>query len=182
MQGKRDHVSERRINQFIIDLGRYAKKSGNQVVAVFDGGPDIYPIREKEHGIIVVYSGQREHADDLIKRYLDTHKGEDILLVSTDRELDGYAQKLGLEYIDSYDFYQLMQERLAGVVEQETQLLDDDVLYKISEISDTDLDALMEAGSEKVMLKDEESERSRESKRHKMSKKDRQRLSKLKKI
>lgn len=179
---KSSHVSGKQINRFITDLGRYAKKSDNRVIAVFDGGPDIYPRRAKEPGIVVMHSGQREHADDLIKRYLDEHKGKDILLVSTDRELDGYAQKLGFEYIDSYDFHQLMRERLAGEVELSTTA--DDVPHKMSEGQDAELDELMEQASEDVHIKHEDRvlPGPPRHKENKLTKAQRRALKKLRKI
>lgn len=179
---KSKRVTDHQINRFIIRLGRYAHKSGNKVVAIFDGGSDRYATREKQQGITIIYSGYKEHADDVIKRYLEEHQNTDTILVSTDRELDDHAAQLGIEHIDSSDFEQLMNQRLAGVAP--IALSQDNELHKLTDDADMELDELMRLSTDNIPIKQEDKpavERPRH-KGKKLSKDERRLWGKLKKI
>ena len=174
-------VSSEQIDRSLRELGRYAKKTANTVIIVFDGGPDLYQATDKIYGITVVHSGARMSADDSIKNYLSVNKSKDIILVSTDRELDAYAVSLGIEYVDSAHFYALMKERL--LPDLADRVLGDDFVHKTSRRTSPELDILMEQASEEVLLKrDDRLLQSRARKGKKMAKKERKKLHLLKKI
>jgi len=169
-------------NKFLDKLVRYQKKTSHKIIIVFDGGLDAYPVKEHISEVLVVYSGKRLSADELIKRYLIEYKNQDLLLVSTDRELDYFGNNLGVDYMDSEEFYTRMNDRLSGF-QSELENYPDNVLHKISE-KNYELDRLMEEASCAIMIK-EEDRKIPERIRHKesaLTKAERHRLKKILKI
>lgn len=98
--------------RFIKQLGAYGRRKGHKMVVVFDGGRFEWPNKEKLHSVYVVYSGIHESADDYIKEYLHLHRAQELLLVSSDREINRVADHLSIASINSFDFYQLLKEAL----------------------------------------------------------------------
>lgn len=98
--------------RFVKQLGAYGRRKGHKMVVVFDGGRFEWPNKEKLHSVYVVYSGIHESADDYIKEYLHLHRAQEILLVSSDREINRVADHLSIASINSFDFYQLLKEAL----------------------------------------------------------------------
>jgi predicted RNA-binding protein with PIN domain len=96
--------------QFIKRLSRYGRIKKHSMVLVFDGGLNQWPSTDKIHEVQIIYSGTRFSADDCIKQYLSEHCTKDILLVSSDRELNDFAQRLNIPSIDSPAFYYILQE------------------------------------------------------------------------
>ena len=82
-----DFVDEQRRKMFIEQIARYSHKKMLPILLVFDGGPSIYPSREKHNGVEVVYSGTKESADDYIKQYIEDVPTHNLMLISSDREL-----------------------------------------------------------------------------------------------
>ncbi len=177
-------ISEKQRNAFIAQVGIYAKRKAHKIVVVFDGGPYEWANKERMSGVYVVYSGTNETADEYIKRYLDQHRAQDLLLVSSDRELNVHASHLDIPSIGSHDFYQLLLE---AVREKKGEIVaPEGTIKKLHESESEELDALMEQASEKVPLKAEDMLVQKEVKitkgRHKLSKKERKLLKKLKKL
>lgn len=146
------HVSQRERANFITQLVGYATQKGNKIIVVFDAGPHERPHKERTGNVYVIYSGVQETADDYIKRYLEEHSSKDILLVSTDRELNRWADRHAVPSLDSSHFYTLfkksMQQKNEDVV-HETQLI------KMGS-SDQDVDNIMHEMSEVVHSKVED--------------------------
>lgn len=111
---KREHgtnlVSAFEKKKFINHVRSYARKSGNKVIIVFDGEPydDIYP--EQTRFVSVVYAGMRETADDYIIRYMMKHKNKDMLLVSSDRELNAHADACNIPSLDADKFSMILRD------------------------------------------------------------------------
>ncbi len=170
-------VSEHERTQFLHQLKRYARRKKHKIVVVFDGGPYQWPHKELVNGIKVIYSGARETADEIIMKYLADHKTKDLLLISSDNELNQFASKHDVVSIGSDDFYQLFKEGLQGAGEREETVavdLDD---------AELDLDAVMEQASEVVPRKEEDVTPSKvRLPSPRSSKKDRLLLKKLKKL
>ncbi len=169
--------------QFIAQLGRYARRRGNKIIVVFDGGPSDWLLKEKQHGIQVVYSGVHESADEYIKRYLQEHKAYDLLLVTTDRELNAWGDRLEIPSIDSHDFYQVVQYILKQQGVKPTKDTRDTV--KLADQERSEIDQLMEEASQVIPIKAEDigaQKIDRKSPAKKMSKKERKLLEKLKKL
>ncbi len=178
---KVSRVTEQQLDQFKLRLSQYAKLSGNEVILIFDGGSDWYPSKEVDKKITIIYSGIQESADDLIKEYLQRLKGRDVLLVSTDRALDVAAHNVGIEYVDSDEFYVLMEQRLEKkrVIHTNSS---QSRLVRINLQKNTELDNLMEEASRSIISKDEKIEQARKGTTQKLSKKERKKKGKLDKV
>lgn len=61
-------ASEQARNQFLAQLGRYARRKKHKIILIFDGGSSPMPEKTEQHGINLVYSGYIDTADDLIKK------------------------------------------------------------------------------------------------------------------
>jgi len=171
--------------QFIKQLGKYHKIRGHKIELVFDGGVYDRASREKINGVYLIYSGYSESADQYIKRYLKEHKSLDILLVSSDRDICNCAARLGIEFIDSKEFYAIMQNRIKMGVSQKS--MSKTKAIKLSESENEELDALMQDASKVVQHKTEDfvsfgQSGARESRAHTVSKKERKKLKKIKKL
>lgn len=149
-------ITDRERAQFIALLGSYGKAKNHKMVIVFDGGPYEWPFKENTKRVSIVYSGIHESADDYIKKYLQEHREKDLLLVSSDRELNRCADRMEIASIDSLSFYGLMrQER----TEKQMIVCDDHVQKTVKTSQDTtaiDIDALMIAASKNVPIKSDD--------------------------
>lgn len=175
-------VHETQRVKFIKELQDYALKRSNDVVLIFDGGYDLYEYEDHARHIEIIYSGQAQTADDVIKKYLKERQGQNILLVSSDRELRDCAKKCSIESIQSLEFYEIMQEVMQYQKKCEEKI--EKTLYKTTKNENLELDLLMEEGSRKLVNKNVEHDyvptRIRNS--SKSSKKDKKLLRKILKI
>ena len=177
------HISESEKQQFIKELGWYAKKKGHAIIAVFDGGSGERPEKERMHGIQVVHTGIHQSADEWIKDYFMQHQTYDMLLVSTDRELNRFVARLAFQSLDAMDFYALMRQALKNAASY--QPTSSNLVVKIQEESNPLLDVVMEHASQKILHKSEDvqpKKNDRSSNARQLSKKERQILRKLKKL
>ncbi|MBT3455456.1 hypothetical protein HN446_00115 [bacterium] len=152
--------------QFLDTLGRYVKRKKHEVVLVFDGGDNMYPFKEKEHGMSIWYSGYNQCADSLIKKFLRKYKNFDTLLVSSDRELQDCAKRAGIESVTAMYFY----NKITGEVFDQLSEVASDQVQKLHADSDKEVDDLMRLASENVIDKDYLLDRENDSKnilRHK---------------
>lgn len=172
-------ASPSQIQQFKSQLVRYSKKSKNKLIIVFDGGPDIYPTRETVDGVVMVYSGTKRSADEVIQEYIQQLQGKDVVLISTDRALDAYAHRSGINHIDSADFDRLMQERMQSA--HELKRPGSDVPVKTTTTANPELDLAMVQASDDVMIK-KEGGRSKQRQPQQLSKKEKRLHKQVKKI
>lgn len=154
------HISDHQREQFISHLARYAQLSHNKISIVFDGGQDVRPTAYPRSGIIVIYSGYRDSADDVIKNLIDQQQHRQAMLVSTDRELNRYAAACDLPSMDSTVFYGHMHERLRGEEQTAHQQkpAQSSARKRPGHESSEELDALMSGDAEKVPEKNEQEE------------------------
>jgi predicted RNA-binding protein with PIN domain len=107
-------------------LRQYKRVKSHRITVVFDAAnkPNLAEERSQKKGIRMIYSGQGETADTVIKRICRT-EGEKVLLVTTDRELASYAEASGSVAIDSEDFEARMEMALyvdvKGVEEEDEE-------------------------------------------------------------
>lgn len=89
----------------IAKLTDYGRKRNHKITVVFDGIQNGWADegRDREGGINIIYSRHGERADDVIKR-MATHTMEEILVVSSDREIASYVKKLGKTSLSSLEF------------------------------------------------------------------------------
>jgi predicted RNA-binding protein with PIN domain len=181
-------ITEKERMQFIAQLSAYGRRKGHKIVIVFDGGPYEWPFKENMKVVQIVYSGIHESADDYIKEYVQIHKAKDLLLVSSDNELNRYAEHLHIPSIDSSTFSQLVYEEFsqkassAKKQEEIIKLIQD---KEFQESAQDILDRLMMEASKNVAEKSEDfytARKTRDSKKEHMSKQDRVLLEKLKKL
>jgi len=176
-------ISERDRDFFIKQLKKYTKKKGHKIILVFDGGPYDWVSKERDNGVYIVYAGVNSTADDVIKRYLEEHQNLDILLISSDRDINRFAQRLDIEYIDSIDFYAILQKSVKKTVMPKS--ITQAKAVKISKEENEALDRLMQEASVVVNYKAEDFVNVHElskSKSEARSKKEKKKLKQLKKL
>lgn len=105
---------EKQRDNFIKELGYYKnKKSGGvkDIIIVFDGGLPDRATREIKNNIVVIFSGQKESADDWIFNYVEKHKQEEFLLISNDRDLISRCKKVcyNIDSLEVLAFYDLVE-------------------------------------------------------------------------
>lgn len=125
---------------FINKLAAYGRRKRLEMVVVFDAGPFLFPSCDTQKGIVVRYSGSRMSADDLIIKMLRELKGQEIVLVSSDRELRDAAKSVGLESLGSVEFI----ERLHAEDEPEIQRGFPQQAVKMHGTINEEVDRLME--------------------------------------
>jgi predicted RNA-binding protein with PIN domain len=103
-QAERRSLEEGR-NTLVRRLAGYRKLRGHRITVVFDGWVGGSPNEERDiaGGVEIVYSRLGEKADEVIKRMLE--KGdEEILVVTSDRDIATFAVRRGKSAIASHDF------------------------------------------------------------------------------
>jgi predicted RNA-binding protein with PIN domain len=146
-------ITDQERKSFIARLGQYGRSKGHKMVIVFDGGPYEWPNKEHINRVLVVYSGIHESADDYIKEYLDAHKSKDILLVSSDAELNAFGQRLNIPSIDSSSFMQLLWQ---GLFAKKRVTSKQDEAIKLVRENESDIDQLMTEASKSIPVKSED--------------------------
>ena len=175
-------ITDKERAHFIAKLSSYGRRKGHKIVIVFDGGPHEWPFKEHMKIVTVVYSGIHESADDYIKEYIDAHRTQDLLLVSSDAELNSCADRLNIPSIDSATFYHLMHQELLS--KQSVSGKEHEVV-KLSD-TETYVDELMQQASKIIPQKSEdfatEHVKRHHTKKHEVSKQERALLKKLNKL
>jgi predicted RNA-binding protein with PIN domain len=174
-------ITDQERKRFIAQLMRYASGKGHKIILIFDGGSYEWPIKEKYASVLVVYSGIHESADDYIKEYIALHRAKDLLLVTSDRELNRRAESFAIPSIDSYVFYQLLQE----VKKQEKVKNNTNPAVKMTVDTKEDIDSIMINASKIVAEKLEDTiskKQNRISKKRQSDKEERILLKKLRKL
>jgi predicted RNA-binding protein with PIN domain len=113
-QAERKSLEEGR-NALIRSLAGYRKLRGHRITIVFDGWVGGSPLEERDRAgeVEIVYSRLGEKADEVIKRMLA--KGdEEILVVTSDREIATFAVRRGKSAIASAAFDALLERNAAG--------------------------------------------------------------------
>lgn len=87
-------------------LGDYRqRRPQHKITVVFDGwqGGGLRESRDVHRGVGVVYSRRGERADEVIKRLLARERGRAVL-VSSDRELQDFADRRGATWVAASEF------------------------------------------------------------------------------
>jgi predicted RNA-binding protein with PIN domain len=95
-------------------LAEYKKVRGHPITVVFDGwgGDNPTSTATRHKGITVIYTGKGELADEWIKRKVE--KMQYGAVVTSDREVGRYTERLGVAAIASPVFEQRMEAALAA--------------------------------------------------------------------
>ena len=96
---------EKKRDQLIEQLSSYRHARSCDITVVFDGWQGGWGSEKKERrkGIDVIFSRLGERADEVVKR-LAREKGAAAVVVTSDREIARYAEKLGVAVISSDQF------------------------------------------------------------------------------
>jgi predicted RNA-binding protein with PIN domain len=102
-------------NALIRSLAGYRKLRGHRITVVFDGWEGGSPREERDlaFGVEIIYSRLGEKADEVIKRLLKTGS-EEILVVTSDREIAAFAERRGKTAIASPEFAARLDRIAAG--------------------------------------------------------------------
>ena len=96
-------------NALLRGISLYKKQRGHKVSVVFDGwqGGPVEEERDKLSGIDVIYSRKGEKADEVIKRMVQ-ERAEEIVVVTSDRDIADFVSRRGGTAISSQEFEELM--------------------------------------------------------------------------
>lgn len=97
----------------ILRLSEYKRKKGHRITIVFDGwenGP-AQEERDREGNIGIIYSRRGEKADDVIKR-LAENSPEEMIVISSDREIAAHVTRHGKTALSSPEFEMLMTKAI----------------------------------------------------------------------
>jgi len=103
-------------NALIQWVALYRKLRRHQVTIVFDGWENGSSIEERDRqaGIDIIYSCRGDKADDVIKRMAEKKK-EDLVVVTSDRDIADFVCRRGATAISSMEFEARINRLLAGV-------------------------------------------------------------------
>jgi len=116
---------QRERDRLIDQLSSYRSVKGCAITVVFDGwqGGSAAQKRERKKGVELVFSKLGEKADEVIKR-LAREKGAGAIVVTSDREVARYVERIDVPVIPSDQFVQKMEKSILGIekdVEQEEE-------------------------------------------------------------
>ncbi|OPY07785.1 MAG: YacP-like NYN domain protein [Syntrophaceae bacterium PtaB.Bin095] len=96
-------------------VSSYRKSKGHRITVVFDGWENGSPFeeRDRQEGITVVYSRRGEKADEVIKRMV-LQKGEEIVVVTSDRDVADYISRKGATALTSPEFEEVIVRAAAS--------------------------------------------------------------------
>ena len=102
-------------NALIASLSGYRGRKKHKITVVFDGweSGSAQEERDFQAGINIIYSSRGEKADEVIKR-LTAESDEEIIVVSSDREISSFAIRRGKTTISSPQFEMIMTKTING--------------------------------------------------------------------
>lgn len=94
-------------------LSDYKRKKRHKITVVFDGwrGGSDQEERDRYGNINIIYSRRGEKADEVIKRLTD-QSDEEMVVVSSDREIASYATQQGKTSLSSLEFEIIMNKAI----------------------------------------------------------------------
>jgi predicted RNA-binding protein with PIN domain len=102
------------------------RRPQHKITVIFDGwqGGAFQESRDMHRGVEIIYSRRGERADEVIKRLL-TRKGRQVVMVSSDRELQVAAEKVGATWVAAAQFENrfLRENQAGGAAEEEEEPL-----------------------------------------------------------
>ena len=99
-------------NALIAWLADYRRKKDHLITVVFDGWKSGQQQEERDYssGISIIYSSRGVKADDVLKR-ITAATDEEILVVSSDREIVSYATRRGKATLSSDEFESIVSKQ-----------------------------------------------------------------------
>ncbi|MEE9912163.1 MAG: NYN domain-containing protein [Deltaproteobacteria bacterium] len=125
----RQSVDLRRFERQSLEAGRraliawlaaYRSRKDHRITVVFDGWINGPADEERDYsaGIHIIYSRRGVKADDVLKR-ITASADEEILVISSDREITSYATRRGKTALSSSEFESIVNKLLATPVDIE---------------------------------------------------------------
>ncbi|MEE9164983.1 MAG: NYN domain-containing protein [Nitrospinota bacterium] len=110
---RREELLENARNRLIEKLSRYKRQKKVSVAIVFDGWKGGMPAQSQEilKGIKIIYSKLGEKADEVIKRII-ANSSEEVVVVSSDREIRDFAEKHNTVSVSSSEFEKKIEQAL----------------------------------------------------------------------
>lgn len=107
--GSGDFLEKAR-NRLIEKLGQYKKLKRASITVVFDGWQGGLPMESREmmRGIKITYSKLGEKADQVIMRMI-ADSSQEIIVVSSDREIRDFAEKYNFLSVSSSEFLEKLE-------------------------------------------------------------------------
>jgi uncharacterized protein len=101
----------------ISTISLYKKEKGHKTTVVFDGwqGGPFEEERDKSSGIDIIYSRKGEKADEVIKRMVQ-ERAEEIVVVTSDRDIADFVSRRGGTAISSQEFDELMRKARTATI------------------------------------------------------------------
>ncbi len=98
-------------DRLIDQLSAYQRLKPCEITVVFDGwrGGWTTEKREKKKGVGLVFSKLGEKADEVIKRLLK-EKGSGAIVITSDRDIGRFAERLGIPVISSEQFQNKIEQ------------------------------------------------------------------------
>ena len=186
-------------DQLIKQLGYYKQKKLpdiKDIILIFDGGQQRHATRETHKGIVVIYAGQNITADEWILDFATKNREKEMLLITLDKKLILSCQKYGVDSLNIFDFYKILQNTLIDNAEinnetgkinvQKFKDSEAQAEYNTQIIDNKALDLLMEQASLTFGREKEDDiyteKNAREGKAKKISKQEKKVYKKLKKL
>ncbi len=135
---------DRAREQLISQLGVYREIQPARVTVVFDSHPRgrPYPITEEHLGVEVIYSGPGVEADETIKDMVrQSDHRRDMLVVTSDVDLQTICRRLGSRIIDSRAFRARMLRQLRRHKEEQPR----EPLVKEEGVPESEVDRWLDA-------------------------------------
>ena len=90
----------------------YRQSTGHRMTVVFDGWKAGSPMeeRDREGGVDIIYSHRGQLADEVIKRIADK-SGEEIIVVTSDRDIASFVEHRGGTAVPSGEFEAILQTK-----------------------------------------------------------------------
>ena len=107
-------IQLQRERDFLIEqLSAYRHLKQLEITVVFDGwqGGERTETKERKRGVELIFSKLGEKADEVIKR-LVSEKGAGVTVITSDRDLSRYAEKMAVATIPSDQFKEKVENAL----------------------------------------------------------------------
>ncbi len=157
-------ISAKRRVQFLDELVQYTCIKNHELVVVFDGGLHARARVSRHQALEVWDAGFESTADDCICLLLDRVKnGYEALLVSSDNELNKYAEDLDIVSIESALFKKIVQQSVQRL-KKNTLVAKQKTDYIAFGPDCPELDALMMSRADSIFDKDARNKRRSENK------------------
>lgn len=147
------YITQAQRDAFIHKLSVYGAHKGHRIIIVFDGGSSKNLEKFRQSGVEVLYAGYSISADEVIKNLCDALRNQQVAVISSDRSLCAYISHNNIACIDAHLLQDLMQD--AQRQEKTLQVLKTDQVARKREghVSNSEIDALMQEGSERMLIK-----------------------------